>query len=105
MTTTTPTKGGSVQPASVNTDGKTIGRVALRVYGFDTATDAIAAGFHSPEAGPAMSVYVVSDAELASGKYVLEGDPKATPIYTAPAGMKVEAGYSQPVYPVNGWTG
>lgn len=102
MTTTTPTKGGPAQPASVNTDGKTIGRVALRVYGFDTAADAVAAGFHSAEAGPAMSVYVVSDAELASGKYVLEGDPKATPIYTAPAGMKVEAGYSQPVFLVGG---
>lgn len=105
MTTTVPTKGGSVHPASVNTDGKTMGRVALRVYGFDTAADAIAAGFHSPEAGPAMSVYVVTQAQVDDGTFVVEGDPKALAIYTAPAAMKVEAGYSQPVYPVNGWTG
>lgn len=105
MTTTTPTKGGSVQPVSLDTSGKTIGRVAMRVYGFNTAADAVAAGFHSPEAGPAMSAYLVTQAQLDSGQFVLEGDPKATAVYTAPAGMKVEGGYSQPIFPVNGWTG
>lgn len=102
MTTTVPTKGGSVTPVSVSTDGKTIGRVALRVYGFKNAADAIAAGFHSAEAGPAMSVYVVTQAQLNAGQFVLEGDPKALPIYTAPAGMKVEGGYSQPIFLVGG---
>lgn len=105
MTTTQPTKGGSVQCVKKDTSGKTIGRVAMRVYGFDTAADAIAAGFHSPEAGPAMSVYLVSQAEINSGKFVLEGDPKATAVYTAPAGFKVEGGYSTPIFAVNGWTG
>lgn len=101
MTTTVPTHGGPAVPVSSDTSGKTMGRVALRAYGFPSEADAIAAGFHS-EAGPASSVYVVSAAELVSGKYVLEGDPKATPIYTAPAGMRVEGGYSQPVYLVGG---
>lgn len=102
MTTTIQTKGGSVQPASVNTDGKTIGRVALRAYAFPTAAQAVAAGFHSAESGPAMSIVLVTQAQLDAGTFVLDGDPKATPIYTAPVGMKVEGGYSQPVFIAGG---
>jgi hypothetical protein len=104
MTISIPIHGGGAQPVSSDTSGKTIGRVALRAYGFPSEAAAIAASYRS-EAGPAMSVYVVSAAQLASGAFVLDGDPKALPVYAAPAGMKVEGGYSQPIYVAGGSLG
>jgi hypothetical protein len=99
--TTVPTHGGSAVPVSVVTDSKTIGRVALRAYGFHNEAAALAAGFLC-EAGPAMTVIIVTQAQLNAGTFVLEGDPKATVIYPAPAGMRIEGGYSQPIYLVGG---
>ena len=101
MTTTVPTHGGPAQPVSVVTDGKTIGRQAMRAYGFATAADAAAAGYLC-EAGPAMTVIVVTQAQLNAGTFVLDGDPKSLPVYLAPAGMHIEGGYSQPIFLVGG---
>jgi hypothetical protein len=101
MTTTVPTHGGPALPVSVATDGKTIGRQAMRAYGFATAAAANAEGYLC-EAGPAMTVIVVTQAQLNSGEFVLDGDPKALPIYNAPAGMHIEGGYSQPIFLVGG---
>ena len=101
MTTTVPTHGGPAQPVSVVTDGKAIGRKAMRAYGFATAADAAAAGYLC-EAGPAMTVIVVTQAQLNSGEFVLDGDPKSLPVYLAPAGMAIEGGFSQPIFLVGG---
>lgn len=100
--TTLSAHGGGAQPASIDTSGRVTGGAALRVYGFDSEADAIAAGYVC-EGGPAMSVAIITDAQIASGAWKTEGDPKATAIYTAPATMPVEGGYAVPVYPVNGW--
>lgn len=102
MTTTTQTHGGGAQPASIDTSGKATGGAALRVYGFDSEADAIAAGYVC-EGGPAMSVALITDAQIASGAWRLEGDPSGTAVYTAPSNMPVEGGFAVPVYPVNGW--
>lgn len=102
MTTTTQTHGGGAQPASIDTSGKVTGGAALRVYGFDSEADAQAAGYVC-EGGPAMSVALITDAQLSSGAWRLEGDPSGTAVYTAPANMPIEGGYAVPVYPVNGW--
>jgi hypothetical protein len=88
-------------PVSVATDGKTIGRVALRAYGFPNEAVAVAAGFRCA-AGPAMTVIVVTQAQINAGTFVLEGDPKATAVYPAPVGMRIEGGYSQPIFIVGG---
>lgn len=101
MTTTAPTHGGPAVPAHIVTDGKTIGRVALRAYGFPTAAAAYAAGFVA-EAGPAMTVIVVTQAQLDAGTFALDADPKAIPIYTAPSGMHIEGGFSCPIFLVGG---
>jgi hypothetical protein len=101
MTTTVPTHGGPAQPVSVVTDGKTSGRQALRAYGFATAADAAAAGYLC-EAGPAMTVIVVTQAQLNAGTFVIDGDPKSLAIVSAPAGMHIEGGYSQPIFLVGG---
>jgi len=101
MTTTVPIHGGPAQPVSVVTDGKAIGRKAMRAYGFATAADAAAAGYLC-EAGPAMTVIVVTQAQLNAGTFVLDGDPKSLPIYNAPAGMHIEGGFSQAVFIVGG---
>lgn len=100
--TTLQTHGGGAQPASIDTSGKAFGGAALRVYGFDSEADARAAGFVC-EGGPAMSVALITDAQINAGAWRLEGDPAALVVYTAPAGMPIEGGYSVPVYPVNGW--
>lgn len=102
MTTTLQSHGGGAQPASIDTSGKVAGGTALRVYGFDSADAARAAGYVC-EGGPAMSVALITDAQLASGAWKAEGDPSATVIYTAPSGAPVEGGYAIPIYAVNGW--
>lgn len=102
MTTTLQAHGGGAQPASIDTSGKIAGGVALRVYGFDSAEDARAAGYIC-EGGPAMSVALITDAQIASGAWKAEGDPSAMVVYTAPANLPVEGGYAVPVYAVNGW--
>lgn len=99
--TSLPSRGGSATPVSVTTIRKTIGRVAQRVYSFPSMADAAAAGYKG-ESGPASSVYVVSAAELASGLFVAEGDPKSAPVYVAPAWMAVEGGYATPIVVVEG---
>jgi predicted RecA/RadA family phage recombinase len=73
----------------------------MRAYGFASEAAASAAGYRC-EAGPAMTVIIVTQAQLNSGQFVLDGDPKALPIYTAPVGMRIEGGYSQPVFLVGG---
>lgn len=100
--TTLQTHGGGAQPASIDTSGKVAGGAALRVYGFDSEADAIAAGYVCA-GGPAMSVALITDAQIASGEWKVEGDPSGAAVYTAPASMLVEGGYAVPVYPVNGW--
>src|SRR5512135_1929625 len=102
MTTTLQAHGGGAQPASIDTSGKVAGGVALRVYGFDSADAARAAGYVC-EGGPAMSVALITDAQIASGAWKAEGDPSALVVYTAPSNLPVEGGYAVPVYPVNGW--
>lgn len=102
MTTTLQSHGGGAQPASIDTSGKVTGGTALRVYGFDSAEAAHAAGYVC-EGGPAMSVALITDAQIASGAWKAEGDPSATIIYTAPSSMPVEGGYAVPIYAVNGW--
>lgn len=102
MTTTLQSHGGGAQPASIDTSGKVTGGTALRVYGFDTPEAARAAGYVC-EGGPAMSVALITDAQIASGAWKAEGDPSATIIYTAPSSMPVEGGYAVPIYAVNGW--
>ncbi len=81
---------------TVKTDHRVNGRVAISVYAFASEAAAKAAGF-ACESGPATPIYVVTAAELAAGTFVQEGDPKATPIYPAPAGMATEGGYATPV--------
>lgn len=100
MTLTYPTKGGPAGAVSIDSSKRTIGRVAMNVYLFDTPEDAAAAGYRC-EAGPAMPIYEVSDAELAAGDFIAEGDPKASAVYIAPAGMRVEGQYAIPVVVVN----
>lgn len=102
MTTTLQSHGGGAQPASIDTSGKVTGGTALRIYGFDSAEAAHAAGYVC-EGGPAMSVALITDAQIASGAWKAEGDPSATIIYTAPSSMPVEGGYAVPIYAVNGW--
>lgn len=113
MTTTVMTKGGGAQPVRADTSGLTTGPIALRAYGFASAATAAAAAGFVAEGGPAMSVYVVSAAELASGKFILDGDPAALPVYTAPTTIPlggpyfvnnypVEGGLAQPIYLVGG---
>lgn len=102
MTTTVKALGGGAQPASIDTSGRVAGGSALRVYGFDSEADAIAAGYVC-EGGPAMSVSLITDAQIASGAWKAEGDPAALVVYTAPSNMPVEGGYALPVYSVNGW--
>jgi hypothetical protein len=101
MTTTVPTKGGPAQAVRQDMSGLNLGGPALRVYGFASAADAAAAGY-AGESAPAMSIYLVSDAQLASGQFYLEGDPATTAIYTAPVGTPTEGSYTQPVYLVGG---
>lgn len=103
MMTNVPTRGGPALPVTNRTDHKAQGRVAISVYGFANEADAVAAGFKA-QAGPAMPIYIVTAAELANGTFVQEADPKATPIYTAPAGMATEGDYATPVIVMNGWT-
>lgn len=74
----------------------------MRVYGFDSEAEALAAGFVC-EGGPAMSVAIITDAQIASGAWKLDGDPFAVVIYTAPDSLPTEGGFAVPVYPVNGW--
>ena len=100
MTTTVSVKGGPAMPVR-STGDPAIGLTALRAYGFATPAAAQAAGY-TCEGGGATSIYIVSAAEIASGKFLLEGDPAATPIYTAPTGTPVEGGYSTPIYLVGG---
>lgn len=102
MATTLQAHGGGAQPASIDTSGKVAGGAAQRVYGFDSVEAAQAAGYVC-EGGPAMSVALITDAQIASGAWKAEGDPAALVVYTAPDGMPVEGGYAVPVYPVNGW--
>lgn len=102
MTTTVKALGGGAQPASIDTSGKVAGGAALRVYGFDSVEAAQAAGYVC-EGGPAMSVSLITDAQIASGAWKAEGDPAALVVYTAPSNMPVEGGYALPVYSVNGW--
>lgn len=102
MTTTLQAHGGGAQPASIDTSGKVAGGAAQRVYGFDSVEAAQAAGYVC-EGGPAMSVALITDAQIASGEWKAEGDPAALVVYTAPTNMPVEGGYAVPVYPVNGW--
>lgn len=104
MTTTLPTKGGPATAVTIKTDHRVNGRIAISVYGFSSAAAAEAAGFPA-ESGPATPIYIVTAAELASGAFVQEADPKSTPVYTAPPGMATEGGYATPVVVVNGWTG
>lgn len=101
MTTTVPTKCGGAQPVRQDASGLNFGGPALRVYGYPSEAAAAAAGYRC-EGGAAMSVYLVSAAQLASGQFYLEGDAAALPIYTAPAGSMVEGGYSTPCYLVGG---
>lgn len=102
MTTTLQAHGGGAQPASIDTSGKVAGGAAQRVYGFDSVEAAQAAGYVC-EGGPAMSVALITDAQIASGAWKAEGDPAALVVYTAPSNMPVEGGYALPVYSVNGW--
>lgn len=103
MTTTAPVRGDIAAPVSIQSGGQVAGTpVAINVYGFNTPEEAIAAGF-SIEAGPAMPIYLVSQAELDNGTYVAEGDPYATPVYTAPGGMVTAGLPAIPVVVVNDW--
>lgn len=104
MTTTVQTHGGGARPASINTSGNVQGGPVLRVYGFATAAEATAAGYVLAGGG-AMPITIITQAQLNTGAWKLEGDPSATAVYTAPAGMPIEGGFSVPVFPVNGWTG
>lgn len=104
MTTTLSAHGGGAQPARIDTSGKIAGGAAMRVYGFDSEAAAQAAGFVC-EGGPAMSVALITDAQLASGAWKLDGDPFAVVVYTAPDSIPSEGGFAVPVYAVNGWTG
>lgn len=101
MTTTVPTKAGPAQAVRADASGLNLAGPALRVYGFANEAAAAAAGYRC-EGGPAISVYLVSAAELASGRFYLEGDAAALPVYTAPANSLVEGSYAQPVYLVGG---
>jgi len=101
MTTTVPTQGGPARPVRQDASGLRIGGPALPVYGFANEAAAIAAGY-TCEGGAAMSVYVVSAAQLASGQFYLEGDPAALPIYTAPAGSMVEGDLAQAIFLTGG---
>jgi hypothetical protein len=49
------------------------------------------------EKGPAQPVYVVSAAELATGRFQMEGGA-VQPVYDAPAGARCLAGPAVPVY-------
>lgn len=104
MTTSVPVRGDSAMAVKVSLNPTTIGRVAFNAYGFNTPADAVAAGFNV-EAGPAMPIYLVSQAQLDSGEFILEGDPLATPVYTSPAGMIAIGQNPLPCFVVNGWTG
>lgn len=98
--TTLPAHGGSAQPVHVDTSGNTTGGPALRCYVFADEAAAKAAGYLC-EAGPAMSVALISAAQLATGAWKAEGDPKALAVYIAPAGMAIEGGYAVPIVQVN----
>lgn len=74
--------------------------VAANVYLLANEPTALAQGYLCA-GGSALALYFVSDAELAAGTFVLEGDPKATPIYPAPEGSRIEGGPALPVYLVN----
>lgn len=93
-------KGGPAGAVSVTTVKQTIGRVAMNVVVYATPELAAAAGYRC-EGGPAMPIYEVSAGELASGEFVAEGDPKASPVYLAPADMSIEGQYAIPVVVVN----
>jgi hypothetical protein len=100
MTTSIPVRGDSAQAVTTSVSSTTIGRVAFNGYLFASAAAAQAAGFNV-EAGPALPVYVVSAAELAAGTFIVEGDPMATPLYPAPAGMPIAGQNPIPVVIVN----
>lgn len=111
MTTTLPTKGPAI-PVRTDASGLTTGPQAWRVYGFADEASVRAAGFNA-DGGGATSVYLVSAAELASGEFILSGDPVAQAVYTAPTttaidglhvidNYPVEGGLAQPVYLVGG---
>lgn len=100
MTTTVPVKGQAI-PIRNSASGLTIGRRALRVYGFADAASAVASGFGAVGGG-ANPIYLVSAAELESGAFILDGDPVAQAIYNAPWSSPPQGGYAQPVYLVGG---
>lgn len=100
MTTTVPAKGPAL-PVRTDTSGQTIGQKAWRVYAFKDAASAVAAGF-SAEGGGATSVYVVSQSELDNGKFILDGDPVAQAVYTAPTTIPLGGPYKIEAYPVEG---
>jgi hypothetical protein len=95
-----PAHGGGAQPISVDTSGKISGGPAMPAYVFASEAAAIAAGYVC-EAGPAMSVALITAAQIASGEWKRDADPFAVVCYIAPVNMPVEGGYAVPIVQVN----
>lgn len=89
--------GGPAIPVHVVTDSKVVGGPAIPVFGYYVApTDG------RPVSGqPARRVVLVSDSDLASGRYYLDGRPQALPVYADTSGRD-EGNVAIPVYLVGG---
>lgn len=103
MGTTVQVSGDVAAPCRAVSDLVVKGK-AINVYGFNTVEEAIAAGF-SVEAGPVTPVHIVTAQELAAGKFIPDGDPSASPVFTAPASENTLGDFAIPVIVLNGWTG
>lgn len=92
--------GGSASPVLITTNRETIGRVAMGVYRFASIAEAIAAGYRC-EGGAALLVYEVSQAELDSGLFVMDGEYAAAPVVIAEAGRAIIGQKATPVFVIN----
>ncbi len=79
-------------------DEPVVGGKVIPVYGYTHNT----VGERGVKGGAAYPVRVISDAEMASGEYVLDGQIMALPVCAAEEGAAVMGGNATPVYLVGG---
>lgn len=92
-------KGGPIKRIRQLTGVRTVGDVAVPVYGYLAAPSGIPV-----EGGPATPVVLIEDSDLIQngGKYSVSGDPHPLPVIDAIDGAIVEGGPALPVYLAGG---
>lgn len=88
--------GGPASPVFV-TNVRPTGLTAIGVKAMNQST-----ADRSVEGGPAHPVYIVSQAEINAGTFVVDGDPSDFPMCSVQDGRAVEGGPATPVFIASG---